>query len=379
MTELDWATVCAVRMERHALSTPTPGIAEAARAMCGVHAQVMSAAELSLGLRTGATRTQVREALWQRGELVKTFGLRGTVHLLTAADLPLWTAALSAVPLTVGYAPALRLTPDQTDAVVAALDRVCRTGEFTMDELTPAVVAETGSWAGDLVVPSFSGFWPRWATVIHTAAFRGALCFGPDRDRKTTYTSPHRHLSTAPPMTTEQALAELLRRYLYSYGPATPAHFARWLSAPRPWAERLFTACRDRLRPVRLGETEAWLAADDNFEPAQDAPGLRLLPYFDAYQVGCHPRESLFPGKTYLRALNRGQAGNYPVVLVDGTVAGVWHQRRSGRRIAVTVEPCGRWRAGRRRMLAEQVDRVAAVLEATAELTVGTVTVGPHA
>ena len=43
--------------------------------------------------------------------------------------------------------------------------------------------------------------------------------------------------------------------------------------------------------------------------------GVRLLPYFDAYTVGCHPREQLFPGLAAQRALSRGQAGNVPVLL----------------------------------------------------------------
>jgi len=70
-----------------------------AAAICGAHGQVMSAAELSIGMRLeSGTRTAVRAALWQERTLVKTFGPRGTVHLLRSADLPLWLGALSAIP-----------------------------------------------------------------------------------------------------------------------------------------------------------------------------------------------------------------------------------------------------------------------------------------
>ncbi|MDT4972465.1 MAG: hypothetical protein QOG22_2608, partial [Pseudonocardiales bacterium] len=68
--------------------------------MCGTHAQIPSAAELSIGLRLATgTRADVRAALWDERSLVKTFGPRGTVHLLPAAQLPMWTGALSAVPI----------------------------------------------------------------------------------------------------------------------------------------------------------------------------------------------------------------------------------------------------------------------------------------
>ncbi len=67
------------------------------------------------------------------------------------------------------------------------------------------------------------------------------------------------------------------------------------------------------------------------------------------------------------------------MLLVDGVVAGVWHQRRSGRRIDVTVEPLGRLRAAQRRELEAQVERVGEVLEGTPTLTLGPVQVGGHA
>ena len=64
-----------------------------------MHAQIITAAELSIGQRlAGAVRADVQAALWETRELVKTFGPRGTVHLLPTRDLPRWTGALAAVP-----------------------------------------------------------------------------------------------------------------------------------------------------------------------------------------------------------------------------------------------------------------------------------------
>jgi Winged helix DNA-binding domain len=99
---LSWTQVCARRLDRHALSAPSQDArpADIVGTMCGAHAQVLSAAELSIGLRlVGVTRADVREALWTERSLVKTFGPRGTVHLLSAQDLPWWIGALSAIPV----------------------------------------------------------------------------------------------------------------------------------------------------------------------------------------------------------------------------------------------------------------------------------------
>ncbi|RPK92118.1 winged helix DNA-binding domain-containing protein [Streptomyces sp. ADI98-10] len=381
-----WAGANARRLARQRLHPDAAGTASpftspggAVAAMLGAHAQVLSAAELSVGLRgDGLTRTDVVTALWTDRTLVKTFGPRGTVHLLPAADLPLWTGALSAVPAgTNPFSKDARMTPEQVEEVVAAIAAALTGAELTIDELSEEVVARTGPWAGDLVMPGFQGMWPRWRQVLHLAGHRGALAYAPNRGRKATYTNP-----ACTPLPGPGALPALIERYLYAYGPATPAHFARWLAAPRPWVAERFAAlaASGAIEKVTFAdEGTAWVVAGDTVFPDEPVRGVRLLPYFDAFTIASQPREKLFPGAAYERALAGGQAGNFPVLLVDGTVAGVWHQRRSGRRIAVTVEPLEPLPAAGLRALEEQVERVAAVMEGTAELTVGPVTVGPHA
>lgn len=74
---MSWAQVRARRLDRQALSTPASDMrpADVVAAMCGAHAQVLSAAELSVALRIAdATRTHVRDALWAEHSLIKTFG-----------------------------------------------------------------------------------------------------------------------------------------------------------------------------------------------------------------------------------------------------------------------------------------------------------------
>jgi hypothetical protein len=379
-----WSEVCARRLQRNALSAPLPDAdaAAAVDAMCGAHAQVLTAAEWSIGLRlTGVTRGDVRDALWKERRLVKTFGPRGTVRLLPARDLALWTAALSAVPSPPNsFATDVRLTAEQADAIIEAIADALLGAELTINELTEAVVARTGSWAGDLVMPAFAGKWPRWRQALPLAGIRGALCFGPNRGRNVTYTHPHRWLPGFAPADPRSALTEVVRRYLYAYGPATPAHFAQWLGAPRRWATELFSSLADDLQQVDLGGTVAWVAAGDTAMPSSSPQGLRLLPYFDAYAVAGQPRGLLFPGRAAERALTpSGQAGNFPVLLVDGTVAGVWHQCRSGAKLDITVEPFEKLTPRRRRELDVQVERLGEFLAGTPQLTIGPVRTGSHA
>jgi uncharacterized protein YukE len=379
MPTVTWARASARRLSRHGLVEPLPTSAAAARAVCGVHAQVMSAAEVALGVRaSGVTRRSVREALWTRRELVKTYGPRGTVHLVPAEQLPTWCGALASAPwTTTNRPPAMRMTDEQTDRVVAAVDDALAEGDRTVEELDGEVAARVGSWAGDLVIPAFDGWWPRWRQAIGTAAYRGVLCFGPDRGRRTCYTHPRRWV---PGFDGPDAagLPDLVLAYLGSYGPATAHHLAQWLGVPAPRVRALMREMADRLVEVELDGVPAFLPDGDAEVPEGPARGLRLLPYFDPYVVGCHPRSSLFPGPAAERALTRGQAGTRPVLLVDGTVAGFWHQRLSGRKVHVTVEPFGGLTAGRRRALDGEVARLGAILEATPTLTIGAVAARSH-
>jgi uncharacterized protein YukE len=384
--EVSWSAANLRRLQRHALLPPAAtgtDPAEIAAVICGAHAQVLSAAELSLALRIhAATRATIRHALWDDHRLIKTHGPRGTVHLLPTEELPLWTAALSAIPAQSPFPDGVRLTPAQAEEIVNAIDRALQDAELTIDELDRAIVDLVGAWAGDRVMPAFQGLWPRWRQAVGMAAHRGVLCFGQNRGRRVTYTNPRRWLPGFRPAPEDEAIANVIMRYLYAYGPATPKQFAQWIGAPPTWGIEQFERQKQQLIEVDFEGTPAWVARGDTKMPGAEeaAWSLLLLPYFDAYVVGSHPRDRLFPGHAAARALApSGQAGNYPVLLIDGVVAGVWHQRRSGRTIDVTVEPLTRLTADQRRALEIQVERIGEVIEGQARLTIGTVTTGGHA
>lgn len=381
--KLSWIEICARRLNRQGLSSPLYDAKpeDIVRTMCGAHAQVMSAAELSIGLRgTGITRSDVRKALWTERSLVKTYGPRGTVHLLPAQDLPVWTGALSATPYGRSADPRNELlTPEQAEAIIEGIAFVLEDAEMTADELTQALIDHVGSWAADPVMAAFQGMWPRWRMAQSTAGVRGALCFGPNRGRNVTYTNPHRWIPGFKPADERTALTEVVKQFLYSYGPAAPQQFAQWLAVPVRWAMDLFDTLSSELLQVEFEGTYAWVAAGDTEAPSTASQGVRLLPYFDAYTIGSHPRELLFPGPAAKRALANGQAGNYPVLLIDGIVAGVWHQRRSGRKLTITIEPLQELTPAQQHELEHQVERVGEILEGKPEWKIGTVTTGPHA
>ncbi len=381
-TALTWKRVWSRRLSRHGLATPAPSdrLAEQVGAICGAHAQVMSAAEVSVGIRVaGITRADVRRALWDDRSLVKTIGPRGTVHLLPAEDLAMWNAVLEPSLQPPTFSPGVRLDAEHTKAVIAAIDEALAESDLTLEELDVEVPKRAGAWAGDRVMPAFQELWPRWRQAIRPAATRGVLCFGPNRGRTLTYSSPRRWVAGYEAADPDRATSAALRRFLRAYGPARPEHFARWIGSSPGWARDAFAQCGDVIERVDVEGDELWQLAGDDVPEADPAGIVRLLPYFDAYGVGCYPRERLFVGRAAERALARGQAGNYPVLLVDGLVEGVWHQKRAGKKLSVTVEPLRKLASGESRALEEQIDHIGRIQEAAATLTIGTVAAGPHA
>jgi hypothetical protein len=381
---LTWDDVWRRRLDRHSLlaAAPKERLVDVVRAVCGTHAQMMPAAELSIGIRVAdVTRQDVQAELWQCRGLVKTYGLRGTVHLFPADELPLWTAALAAkpAPREARRLAELGLEPAQKDAVVEAIGEALDGQCLTRDELGVEVAARVGSWAAEATSPAFGGKWPRWQMALGAAANMGLLCFGPNRGAKVTFVRPDQWLGRWEEVDGETALRAIFRRYLAAYGPATHRDFAQWLGMPLSAARAVTDRLAGELEEVDVEGHRALLLADDEMSspPSHGAP-VQLLPHFDCYVVGCHPRDRLVPPVWAQRVLPRGGAGNVPVVLINGVVAGIWHHRRVGHRLEIRVDVSPTLTSHRREALEAAVSRIGAIAEAPPTLIIGPVDARPH-
>src|SRR5438046_1631297 len=142
--------------------------------LCGLHAQVLSSAELSLHARVDQLAPEaVQRALWTDGSLVKTWAMRGTLHLLPRAELPLFFAALSTYThfLKQGWLKYFGVTRDELEEVIAALAEALPGRVLTRDELAGEVARRTGSSKYATVLRQ------SWGVMLKPAAFRGQLCF----------------------------------------------------------------------------------------------------------------------------------------------------------------------------------------------------------
>jgi winged helix DNA-binding protein len=370
---LTWRQVAAWRLARQHLDARAPRAAmlDVAAGLAGVHAQLMSSAELTLWARVeGLEPDAVARALWEERALFKTWAMRGTLHLLPAAELGLWIAALR-TRTERHYLNASRLryfgvTREQVlsivDAVRAALD-----GEpMTRAELADAVAAETGSAElGDKLREGFG-------TLLKPAAATGALCFAPNAGQEVRFARPDRWLGEQPALPAAQkALAEVTRRFLAAYGPATREDYARWWGTTPAEGGKLIAALGDAVAEVDVEGARAWmLSADvDGVERAAVERSVRLVPAFDQYVVGATLHaERVLPGD-FADRIYRKQGWISAVVLVDGRMEGVWRHERKGARLAVEIEPFVKLPAWARRGVEEEAARLAAFLGGELELS----------
>ncbi|HEY7023021.1 MAG TPA: winged helix DNA-binding domain-containing protein [Ktedonobacterales bacterium] len=385
MKSLTWPQVWGRRLARHTLLTPRPkaDLVEVVRMVGGIHAQMMSAAELSIGVRlAGVTCEDVRAELWQHRKLVKTYGLRGTVHLFPADEAPLWAAALRAHP---GAGEARRLAqrgldPARLAAIVAAIGAALDGRRLTREELGEEVTRRTGAWVMDPVSPSFGGQAPRWQNALGAAANAGLLCFGPAQGNKVTFVRADQWLDGWEEMDSATALQEVFRRYLCAYGPATARDFAQWFGVQPRDAADLPRQLADEVEEVEVEGWRAWLLAGESEESWPEAhDGVHLLPHFDCYGIGCHPRERLVPPEWRARGLAQGSIGHLPLVIIGGVVAGVWSLRRKGKRAEIQVETSHALNARQRHDLEAAAARIGETTQAEATLSYGAVDARPHA
>src|SRR5918997_1305742 len=331
--------------------------------ICGLHAQVMSSAELTLWARVEDLEPDaIQKALWEERSLVKTWAMRGTLHLLPAAELPRWVGAQGVLKPRYHAPSWLRhfgLTREEAEALIVAIPEALADRMLTREELSQEVGRLVGSEElGDKLRDS-------WGALLKPAAFRGDLLFAPSVGQNVRFARPDRWLAEWQPTETEGAAREVTRRYLAAYGPATREEFARWFGTSSPaQAGRLIEGLGEEIVSIEIEGSQAWMLAEhvSEVEVAEPSRVVRLLPAFDHYVVAApRDREAVLPEALKSRVY-RPQGWLSPVLLVDRHMEGVWSHERKGDRLVVEIEPFTKQPEWVRRAAEEEAERLPRLL-----------------
>jgi hypothetical protein len=358
---ITWQQALAWRMQRHLLKpVGRPRIAAVVRRLCGVQAQVASSAELAIRVRRMESRPgEVARAL-SDGRLIKTWAMRGALHLLTpeegGAFLSLMASGRSwERPSWQRY---FRITTKQQPLLRRAVREALDAKPLTRDELAVAVSAQRGlRHVGEDLR---SG----WGTLLKPLAWQGDLCFGPSQGNRVTFMRPEAASSrwSGVPDPDEAARSAIVA-YLRTYAPATSDAFGNWLAGGwfgkrqlRAW----FSSLGDLLAEVEVdGEASYVLAADvDELVTTTPTTTVRLLPGFDQYVLGPGTADGHVVPAARRAAVSKQSGWIAPVVVVGGVVRGTWELDGDEVRVAWFSE------AGRRprHALNAEVERLSSII-----------------
>jgi hypothetical protein len=378
---LTWPQVSAFRLKAQYLSKRAPkrNWERVVSALGAAHGQLMSAAELSICARAdGVTPEDVRAALWEERRLVKTWGMRGTLHLFTREDLPLFVAAGSfrtKYNERGSWLKYFEMTLKDLHAVVDGVRDALAGGKaLTREELAGEVARITGSPSVGEKLRS------GWGSLLKPAAFKGYLCFGPSKGQNVTFVNPEKWLGEPVyhDMHPDEAMDEVLRRFMLSYGPATREEFARWFGMQPPDARPSWERLADELVPVEV-EGAKMFALKGTVEKMREGDGtvVRLLPHFDPYTIAVSPRmDDLLPRPGLKPRVSRKSAWFTPIVLVDGRIDGVWEHKKGSKTTTVTVEMWRKPTAEVKKGIEAEAERLGELLAGPADVTYGPITHG---
>jgi len=312
------------------------------RAVCAVQAQDAYAAVLSVWTRgAGLTSADVERARSVERSLVRTWCLRGTLHLLAAEDLGWMLALLGPFFAAAGRSRRLALgLDDETCARGLKLLRDVLGGAGPL--LRPDIVdrlAGKGLALGGQAVPH----------LLAKAAFDGLICLGPDIKNKATYVLLEDWLGIQPPLPRLEALACLARRYLQAHGPAAPADLASWSGLPAGDVRAAWGVAAPELVEIDFEGSPLWMLKSQagwmgEMPSSMKETAVRLLPAFDTYLLG-YKRRDLVIADADFRRVNNGGGIIHPVALVDGRAAGTWRMVQKRGRLEVMIEPFGEFPA----------------------------------
>lgn len=311
------------RLESHLLLTPAATVVEAARHMAATQAQELWGGRFALASRTvGAPSAADVNAEFDRGHIVRTWPMRGTLHIVAAEDVAWMLSVTSERVFRSAAARHRELGLDADD--FARAERIAR-----------RVLAQGGLRRADLLAAfeadGLATDGQRGYHLILALALRGVGHWGATVQREGRTTEQRFTLNdalSAAPMP-EDPVAEFFRRYLRGHAPASIADFAWWTGVPITVARAAAAAFRDDASSVA---DDVRFAADGSlFTESADADvdGLgpavvRALAPFEEYYISYADRSPV-ASDTVRAAVGPGRNGMvHPILLRNGVVTGSW-------------------------------------------------------
>jgi hypothetical protein len=290
------------------------------RGLTAMQAQDFPGALCSVALRTRQATRAVVEAALDAGEVVRSWPMRGTLHLVAAEDLGWLVQTLAPRVLRASIRRRSDLGLDE-----AVLER----GR----ELSVEALDGPGLRRGELLAywdgHGLSTSGQRGYHLLGYLAQTGTLCLGPLQDGEQRVVLVEQWIPSPRHLERDEALGELALRYFRGHGPATVKDLIRWAHLVAADARAGTEAARSELMSVVVDGIEYLM---DPQTPQRlgaartQAEGVLLLPGFDELVLGYADRTMTVPAQFAERIVPGGNGVFRPTVISGGRAVGTWRR-----------------------------------------------------
>ncbi|WP_235566820.1 winged helix DNA-binding domain-containing protein [Microbacterium sp. Root61] len=309
------------RLRSHRLSAPAPSIAEAAMHMLATQGQEFWGGRWALAARTRGTPTVSDvDAAFDRGEIVRSWTMRGTIHVIPARDLA-WVLSITG-ERQLRSAAATHRAEGIDEAEIARAERAVRAALGGGNRLARKELFDVLEGAG------ISTAGQRGYHLLVSLSIRGVVCQGPvvareggpSREQYIVLSEEWLRDAASP----ADPLAEMFVRFIASHGPAGARDFAWWSGLPLGMARTAEAAASDRLVQVADDPEPAYVAAGPALRRTPGAPEVIALPPFEEYFISYKDRTvALAP--EFLRHVGPSLNGIVkPILVARGEIVGTW-------------------------------------------------------
>jgi hypothetical protein len=315
-------------------------VPQAVRSMTAMQAQDLQAALWAVGLRVpGAGLSDVRAAL-EAGAVVRSWPMRGTLHLLAPEDLR-WILNITTARLVQGMSSRHR----QLEITAGDVD-VCRKIALDLVSEGREVSGSPGATRGELFAAfDAGGQSPAGQRGIHLLGLlcqSASLVPGPLDGNQQKFVAFDEWITTSRDLGREEGIAELLLRYLHSHGPATVRDFAWWSNTTLTEARAALASVSGELVELEFGGASYWLSPGTAALLDDGVPGQRTvlaLPGFDEFILGYTDRSLVLPPEHAQKIVPGGNGVFKKAIVSGGEVVGTWGRQGNGRAAAVVPVP----------------------------------------
>lgn len=304
---------------------------EAVRWMGALQGQDAHQSPWAIGVRTlAATQADVEQG-YARGEIVRGWPVRGTMHVVAAEDIG-WMTALAAERRIAGDARRMRQL-ELTHAEIDAAGELLEAALVERSPLTRPEIMTLWQEAG-IVTEGQRGYHMLW----HLAQ-RGLICIGPMIEKQQSFALLRDWVPNPRDLSGDQALGELVLRYFASRGPATLHDFVTWSGLTLAEAKVGLTVSSDKVERWEHAGAEYWLGEHGHAASDESAAALHLLPGFDEYLLGYRERSAVLAPQQADKVVPGGNGIFLPFVVANGEVVATWKRTLRRKDVTINVAP----------------------------------------